>query len=81
MPLPTSCDQCETYHRLGYDRCPACIGAEDVPAIPPAPPAVLIWDVEEQMRQHLLSQERPDALTLHIWIVMLSQARHRLDER
>ena len=77
--LPPTCDQCEAYHQLGYDVCPACQSAPGSP-LPPATPLALLMDLEDQLRRCLDEGGRVERYQLAVWIALTAQARHRLQE-
>lgn len=76
--MPISCDQCDTYHRLGYDRCPACQYTPDE-ALPAATPLALLLSLEDAMRQCQLEGGHVDKIQLTVWIALVQTTRHRLE--
>lgn len=74
-----ACDLCDTYHQLGYDRCPACQSTPDAPQ-PPATPIALLRSLEEAMRQCQMSGGHVDTIELADWIALVNTIRRRLEE-
>lgn len=68
------CDQCQTYHQLGYDACPACQGSRAPAEVAPRTRDAVLQDLAEQLA-HALDDGRVSLQHVHRWLALVEQAR------
>lgn len=68
------CDYCDTYQRLGYDRCPACQPTEDPPHAAPSP-LLLIDDLCDQLTRYTHSGLSAGPVAIAGWLQLATRLK------
>jgi hypothetical protein len=74
MHTTESCEYCDTYHRLGYQRCPACQPVEYPPHAEPTP-ALLLEDLLDQLTRYHHDHRTADPVTIAGWLALAKRLK------